>query len=96
MSEASASAKIILVGEHAVVYGQPAIAVPVSDLRAFANLEANDSGVLRIVSAELDIPVNIDTETVDNALALTARRIVLAGVSLSWLQDPAACSLLPG
>lgn len=76
MSEASASAKIILVGEHAVVYGQPAIAVPVSDLRAFANVEANDTGVLRIVSAELDIPVNIDTETVDNALALTARLVL--------------------
>lgn len=76
MSEASASAKIILVGEHAVVYGQPAIAVPVSDLRAFANVEANDSGVLRIVSAELDIPVNIDSEVVDNALALTARLVL--------------------
>jgi mevalonate kinase len=76
MSEASASAKIILVGEHAVVYGQPAIAVPVSDLRAFASVEANDSGVLRIVSAELDIPVNIDTEAVDNALALTARLVL--------------------
>lgn len=76
MSEASASAKIILVGEHAVVYGQPAIAVPVSDLRAFASFEANDSGVLRIVSAELDIPVNIDSEVVDNALALTARLVL--------------------
>lgn len=76
MSEASASAKIILVGEHAVVYGQPAIAVPISDLRAFAIVEANDTGVLRIVSAELDIPVNIDAEAVDNALALTARLVL--------------------
>lgn len=76
MIEASASAKIILVGEHAVVYGQPAIAVPVSDLRAFANVEANESGVLRIISAELDIPVNINAETVDNALELTARLVL--------------------
>ena len=37
MISASASAKIILCGEHAVVYQQPAIAVPVSALRATAS-----------------------------------------------------------
>ena len=36
MHEASAPAKIILLGEHAVVYDQPAIAVPLSGLRASA------------------------------------------------------------
>lgn len=73
--QASASAKAILFGEHAVVYGQPAIAVPVSDLRAFAYAEPNQSG-LRIASADLDIPVNIDAESVDDALALTARLVL--------------------
>jgi mevalonate kinase len=75
MIEASASAKAILVGEHAVVYGQPAIAIPVSDLRAFATIEANEYG-LRITSADLDLPVDIDSETVDNALVLTARLVL--------------------
>ncbi|MEP7294359.1 MAG: mevalonate kinase, partial [Chloroflexota bacterium] len=75
MTQASAPAKVILVGEHAVVYGQPAIAVPVSDLRAYATAEPNDTG-LRIVAADLDIPVDIDAETVDNALALTARLVL--------------------
>jgi mevalonate kinase len=42
MIQASAPAKIILFGEHAVVYGKPAIAVPVSSLRATAIVNAND------------------------------------------------------
>lgn len=80
MIEASACAKAILVGEHAVVYGQPAIAVPISDLRAFAAAEPNDTG-LCIASADLEIPVDIDAETVDNALALTARLVLRAVVA---------------
>jgi mevalonate kinase len=77
MIEASAPAKAILLGEHAVVYGQPAIAVPVSGLRAYAKVEPNESG-LRIAAGDLDIPVNIDAEPVEHALALTARLVLKA------------------
>ncbi len=77
MIAASAPAKTILVGEHAVVYGQPAIAIPVADLRAFAEV-APSSGGLRITAADLDIPVNLDSEQVDHALALTARLVLKA------------------
>ncbi len=49
MTLASASGKAILFGEHAVVYGQPAIAVPLSHIRVTVQVENLDpvtSGVL--------------------------------------------------
>ncbi|MDZ4763924.1 MAG: mevalonate kinase [Chloroflexota bacterium] len=77
-SRHSAPAKIILFGEHAVVYGQPAIAAPVSDLRASAIIEANppNRSGLHIALPHIDFPVSIAAETLDNALALTLRLVL--------------------
>ncbi len=59
MSKASASGKIILFGEHAVVYGRPAIAVPVSHVRAQASVHATH-----------DDEVTIDAPDIARAFAL--------------------------
>ncbi len=67
----SAPAKIILFGEHAVVYDKPAIAVPVSSLRATASAE--ESNIFQIIAKDLDrvFPIDIRSQVVDDALALT-------------------------
>jgi mevalonate kinase len=51
---ASAPGKLILCGEHAVVYGRPAIAVPLDGVRAYAELvpAARDAG-LQIAAPDL-------------------------------------------
>ncbi len=59
---ASAPGKIILFGEHAVVYGQPAIAVPVTQVRATATIRPNLGGKwgeVRIQAPDIGLDTNL-------------------------------------
>lgn len=70
----SAPAKIILFGEHAVVYGQPAIAIPFSGLRAMAVVEPNAAQGLLITAGDLQQTFRL--EDTGNVLSFTARIIL--------------------
>lgn len=79
MNDATAPAKIILFGEHAVVFDQPAIAVPVSSLRAYATAEPGPTGEgLRILASGLDarLPPNVASDVLDNALTYAAQLVL--------------------
>ncbi|PDW03095.1 mevalonate kinase [Candidatus Viridilinea mediisalina] len=53
--QTSAPAKLILCGEHAVVYGCPALALPLADVRATALVTAGQHGEgLRLVAPDLN------------------------------------------
>lgn len=69
---ATAPGKIILFGEHAVVYGQPALAAPVYGLQATASIQANDPGSgLTIQADDLGLQLSL-AEEATNALVKTA------------------------
>lgn len=72
-TEASAPGKIILFGEHAVVYGQPAIAAPVTKVRAWASVSDAERPGVYISAPDLDEEHWLEESDEDDALAATVR-----------------------
>ena len=76
MISASAPGKVILFGEHAVVYGRPALAVPVTQVRATATIRPASDGFWLDVPA-LGSRYRLEDATLNDPLAM-AVRLVLA------------------
>ncbi len=73
-----APGKIILCGEHAVVYGRPAIAVPVFQLQAEAMVYPDPEGVCRVEAPDIGRQVVVATAADDDPLACPVRLLCTA------------------
>ncbi len=85
MTIAYAPGKIILFGEHAVVYGRPAIAVPVTQVQARAEVTPSAGGVI-IEAPDLGRQHNLADAPPDDPLALTVRN-TLAHLRVGMMHD---------
>lgn len=78
---ASAPGKVILFGEHAVVYGRPAIAVPVNEVRAKAIVTADPlslPGSVRIQAPDVGIDVMLANLPAHHPLAAAVWQVSAA------------------
>jgi len=89
---ASSPGKIILFGEHAVVYGQPAIAVPLPQVRAHAtiipDIEGSSEG-MQILAPEVGLDSILEDLPPQNPIG-AAVRLVLAALKVERVP---ACTL---
>jgi mevalonate kinase len=72
MTHGAAPGKIILFGEHAVVYGQPALAVPVTQVQARATVEPSSDGIW-ILSRDLNRHYRLEHASPHDPIAAAIR-----------------------
>ncbi|MCP4360090.1 MAG: mevalonate kinase [Chloroflexi bacterium] len=86
MSTATAPGKIILFGEHAVVYGRPAIAAPVSQLRATAVVKPANQPGIRLIAPDLNQDMMLTEAEPEDPIAAVIKQLQTA-INLPHLPD---------
>jgi mevalonate kinase len=89
MITSSAPGKIILFGEHAVVYGRPALAVPVTQVQATATVSKNARGGMRVEAPNIDLSCELSTLAPDHPLAAVINSVF----STLGILRPPACTV---
>ncbi|GAB4505262.1 MAG: mevalonate kinase [Anaerolineales bacterium] len=86
MITSSAPGKIILFGEHAVVYGQPALAVPVTQVHADVRIEEIFGPGVWINAPNIQLHSRLDALASSHPLAATVNN-ALSALGVSYLSD---------
>jgi mevalonate kinase len=76
MTSAQAPGKIILFGEHAVVYGRPALAVPVTEVQARVDVAGSAHPGVRIDAPDIQLHADLDSLPSDHPLAVVIRTML--------------------
>ena len=75
MTSASAPGKIILFGEHAVVYGRPALAVPVTQVHADVEVLNSSKDGIWIEAPDINLHIELSSLPPDHPLATVINKL---------------------
>jgi mevalonate kinase len=89
MTTSSAPGKIILFGEHSVVYGRPALAVPVTQVQATATVSENSRGGIMVEAPNINLSAAISSLAPDHPLAAVINSVF----STLRILNPPACTV---
>ena len=89
MTTSSTPGKVILFGEHAVVYGRPALAVPVTQVQATATVSENARGGVRVEAPNINLSSALSSLAPDHPLATVINSVF----STLGVTRPPACTI---